>query len=417
MKAIILNTDSILSPGDAGIFLAQVRLLRKIFPGLSLSATSRTPRLDRAFYALLDVSVLEPLVPAPSIWRGAGRKALRGAAHLLNPAPKNRLLHAVRASDFAVSTGGGPFFSNRRSFPGLTFYQNILHVRLAQALGKPVLFFPQSFGPFLSTAARRSVLRLLENPRTARIFVREPFSGEWLLSRLPSRVRGKVEACPDMAFRLDPPRAGTDDACLAGLPRPRLALTVRDWDYPDAATPAERRELKDRYLPAVRDAALEFASRRGGGVAVVAHTRGPGDFENDRLVSRRLWALLGRVLPGERLRYIDLPDDTPPGRFLDLYASADVVLATRMHSALFALLAGTAVVSIHYQPKGPGIMNMLGLGEYSLPISRPDPAALAAALESALERLPGLRALLAERIAGLRTEIEVKIRSALAEVV
>jgi colanic acid/amylovoran biosynthesis protein len=328
-----------------------------------------------------------------------------------------RLLSSIRACDFAVSTGGGPFFSNRRSFPGLTFFQNILHVRLAQALGKPVVFFPQSFGPLRSPAARRSVLRLLEHPRTAGILVREPFSRAWLFSGLSAGARGKVESCPDMAFRLDPPRSDSDDPCLAGLPRPRLALTVRDWDYPEAATPAERRELKGCYLPAVRDAALEFVSRRGGGAAVVAHTRGPGDFENDRIISRRLWGLLKRSLPAERLRLVDLPDDTPPERFLELYASADVVLATRMHSAIFALLAGTAAVSVHYQPKGPGVMSMLGLEEYSLPISRPDPAALAGALGSALDAMPGLRTRLSDRIAGFRADIEDKIRAVLREVV
>jgi hypothetical protein len=62
-------------------------------------------------------------------------------------------------------------------------------------------------------------------------------------------------------------------------------------------------------------------------------------------------------------------------------------------------------------------MSMLGLEEYSLPISRPDPAALAGALGSALDAMPGLRTRLSDRIAGFRADIEDKIRAVLREVV
>ncbi len=291
-----------------------------------------------------------------------------------------------------------------------------MNVRLAQALGKPVYFFPQSFGPFLSSAARRAVLRLLSHPRTARVFVRETLSYEWLHALVPACVRDRMELCPDMAFRLEPSDSKADDPALALLSRPRLVLTVRDWDFPEAGTPREREALKSRYLRAVGNAALRFVSRRGGSVVVVPHTRGPGDFEDDRIVSGRLWALLKDALPEARRRRVEFPGETPPTRFPALYASADVVLATRTHSAIFALLSGTAAVSIHYQPKGPGIMSMLGLEEYSFLISDLDASALAEAMESVLGRMPGLREPLAERLAAIRSEIDEKLHSALRDV-
>jgi len=415
MKAVILNTDSILNPGDAGIVLAQIEILRKIFPGAGLSITSRTAGLDRRFYGPLGVSVLEPFLPAPSVWRGFGRKIVRSAAGLLNPGPKMRLLESIRNSNFVVSTGGGPFYSNRRTAPGLTFYQNILNVRLAQALGKPVVFFPQSFGPFLSSPARRAVLRLLGHRWTVRIFVRESSSGDQIGGFVPDSVRKKIEICPDMTLWLRPGDREADDPALAGLPRPLLLLTVRDWDFPEAGMLEEREALKRRYLRAVADAACRFVSRTGGSLAVVPHTRGPGDFEDDRIVSGRLWASLKDALPRTRSRLVVFPGYTPPTRFLGLYASADLVLATRTHSAVFALLSGTPAVSIHYQPKGSGIMGMLGLGEYSFPISGLNPDSLAEAMDSVLNRRTEIRPRLAERFASLRSEIESKIRSSLKD--
>ncbi|MDD8026266.1 MAG: hypothetical protein PHI34_07120 [Acidobacteriota bacterium] len=46
MKTIILNTDSLLNPGDTAIFLARTLLLWKLLPGPSIALTSRTPDLD-----------------------------------------------------------------------------------------------------------------------------------------------------------------------------------------------------------------------------------------------------------------------------------------------------------------------------------------------------------------------------------
>jgi hypothetical protein len=74
MKTIILNTDSLLNPGDAAIVLAQVRLLRKLRPGCTVALTSRTPDLDRSFFGPLGVEVHPALLPAPSLWRGPGHK-------------------------------------------------------------------------------------------------------------------------------------------------------------------------------------------------------------------------------------------------------------------------------------------------------------------------------------------------------
>jgi colanic acid/amylovoran biosynthesis protein len=326
---------------------------------------------------------------------------------------KLRLIRAIRAADFVVSCGGGPFYSNRRSLPGLTFRQNVLHVRLAQALGKPVLFFPQSFGPFGSPAARRTVGRMLGHPRTAAIMVRESLSLEAVSRLVPASLRSKIEPCPDLAFWLSP-EAEPGAIKLPALPRPWLFLTVRDWDFPEARSAAERGEMRRRYLEAVRKAACRFSLERAGSVIIIPHTRGPGDFEDDRIISRRLHVRLRADIPAERLALLDIPDKASPSDLIALYAQADLLLATRTHAAIFGLLSGRPVVSIHYQPKGLGIMASVGLADRCLPIAGVDPERLGRTLDVAAEQTGGEAGRIAERIAALRSEIAARIGRALA---
>ena len=57
-----------------------------------------------------------------------------------------------------------------------------------------------------------------------------------------------------------------------------------------------------------------------------------------------------------------------PEDWIAAYRTQDIVIATRAHSAVFALTAGTPVVAISYGPKGVGIMERVGLGEFTLSI-------------------------------------------------
>jgi colanic acid/amylovoran biosynthesis protein len=413
MKTIILNTDSVLNPGDTAIVLAQIRLLRRLRPELRIALTSRTPDLDRGFLGPLGVLVHPPFLPAPSLWRGLAPKLIGSLRHLARISDKVRLIREIRSSDFVISCGGGPFYSNRRLRPGLTFAQNVFHVRLAQAMGKPVLFFPQSFGPFRSKAACRTVLRMLDHPRTAQILVRDPISAASLARMVPPSNRARIGQCPDLVFGFDPGPLRGSAPRLGDLPSPRLAVSVRDWDFPEASGGAGRSERRAAYLEAVQAAIVRFCLERQGGVAIVPHTRGPGDFEDDRIVARLLRDRLRRDLPPGRVAFLDLPDRTSPLDLMSLYAEADVILATRTHAALFGLLVGRPVVSIHYQPKGLGIMGAVGLAERSLPIGDCDAARLYRALEEAAGQGPAETARIAVRIQGLRGEIEARISDAL----
>ncbi len=414
-RFVLLNTHSVLNAGDAGIVLAQIRLLRREFPGAVISVTSRTPKIDAAWLGPLGVRVFPPLLPGPG-----GRTQPEMDRGIAGPwsAPGSRigLLCAIRRSDLAISTGGGYFYSHRRVLPGPTFYQNILHVRAALAFRRPVVFFPQSFGPCLSLAGERSLTALLRRPGVRAILAREGESSDYLGRLLPkAAVRQKIEVCPDAAFLLRPGAAGGTVRLPPGLPRPVIAVTLREWSAPRPPRNARRASVREDYLGALEGTLAGIQARRGGSIVIVPHSRGPRPGEDDRPISKVFRDRLERRLPSGRVIQLGLPDLTGPDDLISLFESADLVLATRFHSAVFALCAGTPVLTIGYQPKARETMRLLGLEHLALEWEGLRGADLEARAEELFASPAEARAEIAARVRTTRQSIEETLGRVLAE--
>ncbi len=415
MKVVILNTHSLLNAGDAAIVAAEIALVRHVLGEVEFVITSRTPGVDREFYRQLHAEVAPPLLPAPSLFPSLGEKVSGSVGNLLALHAKRRLVHALKRADLVLSSGGGYFFSNRRVLPGPMFWQAYAHVRLAQRLGTPVLFAPQSFGPFANRMARRALWRLLSHSSVTRVLAREQESLA-LLHSLCGRevVAGRFALSPDLAFAFEVD-CGRAVATAHTSPRPLLGVTVREWAFPECRSRADRDARRTTYLEGLVAACRWFHASHGGSILVIPHSRGPGRFEDDRIVSRELVCRLAETLPGACISLANLAEDASPASLVQLVASVDVLLATRFHSAVFACLAGRPFVAIAYQPKTTGIMAMLGLDEFSVPISDATGERLTPLLEILLRQGPSI---VAERIrpavARLRGEVARAMRDALA---
>jgi colanic acid/amylovoran biosynthesis protein len=401
MNVLILNTHSLLNSGDAGIVLAQVRLIRENLPGAEISLISRTPRLDETVYEPMGLRVLPPLLRAKGLPLGSRSRSDLG--------------RTMAASDLVLASGGGYFYSNRRSFPGRVFLQNVLPVLRASRLGKPIVFLPQSFGPAFSRPARALLSACLAGPSVARIFAREKASLEYLGRLLAGRPNAqKTELCPDVAFALDAP-----DPMTAGpgddLPRPLLAVTLRAWDFPGSSGSAESDHLREAYFGTMVETGRRFIARTGGSVLVLPQVRGPWSFEDDRIISRLFAAAVRRVADPARVRCLDLPDAVLPETIMGILGRADAVLATRLHSAIFALRSGRVPVVIGYQPKSAGTMDLLGLGSWCVDISRVDPDRLIGLIDASLEGGSTVSAAL-DRTAAAGVEAREKVGAALRAV-
>jgi len=370
---LILNTHSVLNTGDLAITLAEIQLLRRGFPDQEIAITSRTPDIDHPYFSSLGIRLFPPLSPAPSIFDGKTRKGIEILKNVGALRSKMGLVRQIKASDLVISSGGGYFWSNRRFFPGPMFFQNYLHLKLATILRKPVILFPQSFGPFYNRPAFGLLRNLLESDAVVSIFARERTSQELLNGLLRDiDARAKVDSCPDIAFCLDALDGSEKPSLRLDLPKPVVAVTVRDWDFPETKSEPEKRKKRDEYLGSLVSACSRIFQRHRGSFVVFAQARGPGRFENDVAISREFTDLLTKSLPETNVRSIPLKACVSPELIINILSLADLLLATRFHSAIFAFLAGTPAISISYQPKSNGIMNSLGLGEFCLDIANID---------------------------------------------
>jgi colanic acid/amylovoran biosynthesis protein len=382
LRVVLLNTHSVLNAGDAAIVAAEIGLLREVLGSVQITATSRTPQKDFSFFEDLGAEVLPPILPAPSVWRSAGERLAGCAGNLLSLGGKRRLIRAIASADLVVSSGGGYFFSNRRLLPGPMFWQAYVHVRLAERLGKPVLFAPQSFGPFANHAAGRLLKRLVSDPTVVRAFARERESLTFLhgFSQC-GETDARFAICPDLAFAFEADRKGALAGDTVAMPRPVLGVTVREWGFPECRGRTEKEAKRASYIDGIVASCGSFHARTGGSLIVIPQSRGPGRLEDDRAISRELVEHLAGVISGEFVSLAAVAEDASPQHVLGLVASVDVMLATRFHSAIFACLAGKPFVAVGYQPKTAGIMTMLGLTEFSVPIEEVTGERLAAILE------------------------------------
>jgi colanic acid/amylovoran biosynthesis protein len=409
MKVLILNTHSVLNSGDAGVVLAQARFLQRIFPGVRISIVSRTPRLDESFYAPFKISVLPYLFPVPSLYSSRHEKIWHVVKGGLSISAQARLIREIRKSDLIVCSGGGYFYTRRRLWPGPMFFQNFLPVKIAAASRKTIVFFPQSFGPLFSPSAGRWLKGLLESETVVRIYARESASRAFLGNLLSQPAAQKMDLCPDMAFLLKNEGGSSPMAWVGDRPRPVLVVTARHWDFPMTKRRQEKRGRQRSYLSVLEETCLEFYRRWRGSVVIVPQARGPGFFEDDRIPSRHIWERLKKHIPETHLAWIDLPPVVSPFRLMEILSQADLILATRFHSAIFGMVSGIPVISLAYQAKSASTMEWLELDEWSIPITEIDAENIVRLADRILRNKAEIHVSILRQIARAQETIEARL--------
>lgn len=171
-----------------------------------------------------------------------------------------------------------------------------------------------------------------------------------------------MRICWDTAFAVT--GESLPEALEARLPDRFVAVTVRQWPFPYRGEAAADRY--QAYLTGMAQCIERLGKILGYPVVVVPQAIGPTPMENDMIAAEMLRVRLGDAAPGTMF----LDCDLTAGQLVSLYGRAIFVLATRFHSAILAMTAGTPAVAVSYHgPKAPGIMEMMHLEAFVVDIA------------------------------------------------
>ena len=139
-----------------------------------------------------------------------------------------------------------------------------------------------------------------------------------------------------------------------------------------------------------------FLEATGGGALFLPFQQESVAIENDAAVAERVRAKMRRAAATEIL-----PGGNSPRRLAAAIGDCDLVLAMRMHSGLFAALAGIPVVALDYDPKVSRFMRQIGQPDYAVSLESVRGEGLAGSLAQAFEERGRYSRHLADRTKGL----------------
>lgn len=385
MNILIVNAYSAGNRGDGTIVSQMVRLFAE--RGCSVRVMSDDPAdCDR-----YGVPWVPPLAPAwPEAGGGPSKPAIvaRVAHDLVRP-PRRPFDWA----DACVSAGGGYLYDDGGRTARLNLVRRLLPLRVARRAGVPVVLFSQSVGPFRSRAWRSLVARELRRSRL--VIAREERSAAELRS-----MGVKPPVCDDAAFALHP---DAPPPCAPALPEGAVGVTVLN------ALPGRDVAAHRAYVNALNSGLERALARSGRPVAVISQVsahRADDDVATGAALARRLGAA------GLESTFVDLGNASDE-ELSAFYGGLELVVASRLHSGILALCAGTPVIGLGYLPKTDGVLERLGLGDWVLPAAGLEAGRLAERISAALEGNARLRGQIAERLpqarAGARRAVDLTL--------
>lgn len=247
-----------------------------------------------------------------------------------------------------VVVKGGTFIYTISGLRGIIFGLRILYpIIISVILKKKIIVAPHSFGPFNNKLMDAIIFYYLR--KLDWIYCRENESVDLLKKR-------KVERCsflPDMAFY--------NEGCVR---KEKLDYAVGITARPLEFLQKNKTQVYENYLQSMIDFIEEITIKYPSiFIKLIPQVIGPDPREDDAVSLKYIYdklsdsAKLRTELIKSQLRH--------PQELITMYSELDILIGTRMHSIIFALLSGVKPIAISYLgPKHRGIMESFKLSEY-----------------------------------------------------
>ena len=246
--------------------------------------------------------------------------------------------------DCVLDIGGGDSFTD--IYPLKRFAWIVLTKVVVINRGVPLIFSPQTIGPFLGgTAAKRALGRLAAwTVRRARqVVVRDDQS----IAAVRTLVR-EVEPvfAVDVAFALP----WTPAPCSTG--RPRIGLNVSGLLWQGGHTGRNEFNLGYDYKTLMIGVIEHLLAAKAYTVELICHVNAPHSLaESDGAVADKLAAHYPEL--------VRVADFTSPSAAKSHISGLDLLIGARMHACIAAFSSGVPVVPISYSRKFEGLFGSL----------------------------------------------------------
>jgi len=283
-------------------------------------------------------------------------------------------------ADLIVSTGGTYLVDNYSLAPRIFDYE------LSLKLGRALVFFTQSLGPFQKqSASSRQKLRIIfESARL--ILLRDEHSLKNLqaLGLRPANARVSSDAVFALADPMVLERA--TQARPSFNPRMKIAISVRDWRR--FAT-VSRQEGMRKYKEAMQALTSHLVQQHAADIVFISTCQGIPEYQfDDSVVAKDIF----QNLPDEIKSHARVDAEfRTTSNLMNHLQQFDLAIGTRMHFCILSLLAGVPVFPIAYEFKTHELFSRLGLGDWVQDIETIDPGALTKAFDAFWKVLPAIR--------------------------
>jgi len=413
MKLLLIGNHTCGNRGDAAILRGLIHAIQVRWPESKLTVTSRFP--VSSSYLLGRQLIEDPFAAwhhrqrpgfigrlgakmIPFVMMLALRKNWQWPMTLL---PTALRLEIKRIEEYdAVIQVGGSFFVD---LYGAGQYEYPFAALLAD---RPLFLIGHSMGPFESHTSRQLVRTLLG--RANSIILREQVSRRLIEKYgLPTAL---IADGTDCAWAVAPSRHSR--RALRWLAerrteRPLIAVTVRELAPFDKRLGTTQRAYEEAFASLIN----KLIECGYDVVAASTCTGIDGYFRDDRMNALRIAAIVEQ--PDRFYVVMDELDDVELG---ELFSQCELLIGTRLHSAIISMNFGTPAVAIMYEHKSEGVMQQLGLPELSKSVQSLLDGTLTREVQSLLPSLTSLRSTVADAVARERKKVFSMVEECLASV-
>lgn len=150
------------------------------------------------------------------------------------------------------------------------------------------------------------------------------------------------------------------------------------------------------YREAIEKLTSHLVKKYGAEITYISTCQGVPEYWTDD--SQLAKEIVGQI-PEEWRKRITVDDSFHhPRDLIKLLGSYDLVIATRMHMAILALIAGTPVVPIAYEFKTRELFERLGQGQWVHDIDEINGRSLVESVDAFIDAIPKMREGLARRV-------------------